>query len=230
MLSHTTAAQVWGAPVDGTDPVHLTVTDRRRTIHVRGARIHVTTDLVDLRPVVRAGLRVTNPVRVLCDVGAADPTIVSTVLHHFFVTGVVPPDAAWTALDRHARRGRAGIGPLRAALDAYPLGHKPPDSVLEETFARLLRRHRLPPATFHAVLRGWEVDFHVDGTRVVIECDGWSSHGLDREQFERDRRKDAELRAAGYVVCRYSWLQITRQERWVAENLRQVLQQVGAIG
>ncbi len=74
------------------------------------------------------------------------------------------------------------------------------------------------------MLLGWEVDFHVDGTPVIVECDGWSSHGLDRDQFERDRRKDAELRAAGYVVCRYSWLQITRQPTWTANNLRQVLE------
>ena len=65
---------------------------------------------------------------------------------------------------------------------------------------------------------------------VVIECDGWSSHGLDREQFERDRRKDAELRAAGHVVCRYSWLQITRQARWTADNLRQVLERANDRG
>jgi very-short-patch-repair endonuclease len=63
---------------------------------------------------------------------------------------------------------------------------------------------------------------------VVVECDGWSSHGLDREQFERDRRKDADLHAAGFVVCRYSWRQITREPRWVAANLRTVLATWGA--
>jgi very-short-patch-repair endonuclease len=77
--------------------------------------------------------------------------------------------------------------------------------------------------TFHAVVAGWEVDFLVDVSPVVVETDGWSSHGLDREQFERDRRKDADLRAAGFVVCRYSWTQVTRQSRWLADNLRAVL-------
>jgi hypothetical protein len=56
---------------------------------------------------------------------------VTPTLHHFFVSGRVFPDAARSALDRHSRPGRNGLGPLRAALDAYPLGSKPPDSVLE---------------------------------------------------------------------------------------------------
>jgi hypothetical protein len=31
--------------------------------------------------------------------------------------------------------------------------------------ARLLTRHSLPHATFHATVAGWEVDFLVDRTR-----------------------------------------------------------------
>jgi very-short-patch-repair endonuclease len=188
-----------------------------------GVVVHRTGDPRDLRPIRWNGIRVTSPLRVLCDLGAADPVAVTPTLRHFFVTGRVLPDAARSVLDRHSRQGRRGLGALRAALDDYPLGNKPPDSVLEETFARLARRYKLPAMTFHAVVEGWEVDFHVNDTPVVIETDGWSTHGLDREQFERDRRKDAELRAVGYVVCRYSWTQVTRQSRWVADNLRDVL-------
>ena len=35
--------------------------------------------------------------------------------------------------------------------------------------ARLLADHGLPPATFHVRLAGFEVDFLVDGTPVVLE-------------------------------------------------------------
>ena len=59
--------------------------------------------------------------------------------------------------------------------------------------AELLRSHDLPPATFHAVVLGHEVDFAIVELRIVLECDGWEVHGRDREQFERDRARDAEM-------------------------------------
>jgi very-short-patch-repair endonuclease len=220
VVSHTSAAHVWGVPICGDDPVHLIVPQRNRSVRLEGVVVHSPRDLVDLRPVPRNGLPVTNPLRVACDVGAVAPDAVTTVLEHLFIRGVVRPDAVRATLARHSRQGRDGLGALRAALDAYPLGNKPPDSVLEPAMARLLTQHALPAATFHAFVAGWEVDFLVDRTPVVIECDGWSTHGLDREQFERDRRKDAELRARGYVVCRYTWRHITRRPRWTADNLR----------
>jgi very-short-patch-repair endonuclease len=222
LASHTTGAHVWGAPVDGANPVHLLV-GLTRSVRRSGVVLHRTTDALDLRPVLWHGIRVTNPLRVLCDVGAVDPEAVTPTLQHFFITGRVLPDAARNALERHSRKGRNGLGALRAALDDYPLGNKPPDSVLEATFGRLARDHRLPAMTFHARVEGWEVDFLVDDTPVVVETDGWSTHGLDREQFERDRRKDADLRAAGYIVCRYTWTQVTRQPRWVADTLWEVI-------
>ncbi len=223
LVSHTSAAHVWGVDACTASPVHVTLTDRSRSVRLPGVVAHRPVDLVDMRPVVRHGISVTNPLRILCDLGAVAPALVSHALEHFLIAGTVRPDAVRSALERHARPGRNGVEPLRSALAAYPFGHKPPDSVLEPAMARLAARHSLPPMTFHARICGWEVDFHVDRTPVVVECDGWSSHGLDRQQFERDRRKDADLHAAGLVVCRYSWQQITRQPRWVAANLRTVL-------
>jgi very-short-patch-repair endonuclease len=223
IVSHATAAHVWDERIDRAIPVHVTLTDHRRTLRLPDVVAHHTTDAVDLRPVMRRGIPISNPLRVLCDVGATEPTLVATVLERFMISGYVRPDSARAALDRHAKRGRDGIRALRAALDAYPLGNKPPDSVLEPAMARLVERFHLPTMTFHQVVRGWEVDFRVDDTPVIVECDGWSTHGLDRDQFERDRRKDAELRAAGYLVCRYTWQQVTKQPRNVADNLSAVL-------
>jgi very-short-patch-repair endonuclease len=49
------------------------------------------------------------------------------------------------------------------------------------------------------------------GDRLVIELDGWEFH-KSREDFERDRRRDAQLAALGYRVLRFSYRQVTR--RW----------------
>ena len=127
------------------------------------------------------------------------------------------------AIARHGRRGRHGIGALRAAYDAWAIGEKPPDSELELVMAQLLHERGLPPAVFHPIVLGFELDFAYLDQQVALECDGWESHGLDREQFERDLERDAALTAAGWVVLRFSWLRITRRPAWVADTIRRTL-------
>ena len=97
------------------------------------------------------------------------------------------------AIARHSRRGRPGVPALRAALAEWVLDGKPVDSILEPAMRRLLADHGLPPAEFHPVIAGYEVDFRIIDSPIVLECDGWSTHGLDKVQFERDRTRDAEL-------------------------------------
>ena len=69
------------------------------------------------------------------------------------------------------------------------------------------------------------MNFAILRERVVLECDGWTSHGLDREQFERDRRRDGALAAGGWIVLRFTWAQITHRPSWVADAIRRTLAQ-----
>jgi very-short-patch-repair endonuclease len=73
---------------------------------------------------------------------------------------------------------------------------------------------------FHATVAGYEVDFLVVGAKVVVECDGWQWHGLDRDQFEFDRARDAQLLAAGYVTVRVTWRQLRAEPARVAQRIR----------
>ena len=81
----------------------------------------------------------------------------------------------------------------------------------------------LPSMLFHAIVIGYEVDFQIDGTQVILECDGWGSHGLDRDQFEFDRIRNAELVAAGYIMVHFTWRRLRDDPAWVASKIRQVL-------
>ena len=111
-------------------------------------------------------------------------------------------------------------------LAGWELGDKPPDSVLEPALARVLLRHGLPTAVFHRRVRAggrvFEVDFAYPELRIVIEVDGWQHHGR-RDAFERDRARDAALVAAGWVVLRFTWLQVTRRPAWVAAQIAATL-------
>jgi very-short-patch-repair endonuclease len=88
----------------------------------------------------------------------------------------------------------------------------------------LLRAHDLPQAVFHPRILGHEVDFAYLEDKVILECDGWANHGLDRQQFERDRERDQILIAAGWTILRFTWAQITRRPTSVAQSIRRVLE------
>jgi hypothetical protein len=146
--------------------------------------VHRPRDLKDLTPVLRQNIRTTNVLRLLCDLGAVDPTAVSNAVGHVVTTRLASPVALRAAIDRHSCRGRHGVPAFRAALEEWVIDGKPVDDVLETAMHRLLQDHHLPPAEFHARLAGYEVDFWIIGSPVVLECDGWEFHAKTRAQQE----------------------------------------------
>lgn len=223
IASHRSAAHLWGVGGLANAPVDVTFLDRNRSLTLPGVHVHTPTDLGDLRPVRRSGIPATNPLRVLVDLGQVAPDAVPTALERFLLDGVVSRRAVQQVVARHGRRGRHGITALRGALDLWAIDDKPPDSVLELHMSRLLAQHLLPKATFHLRVLGYEGDFAIPNAGLILECDGWDAHGRDRNQFERDRARDVELVAAGWVVQRFTWIQITRRPAWVASMIAKAL-------
>lgn len=223
MASHKSAAFLWGADVVGVEPIDVLRPDRRAVVHLQSVRIHRPFDTLDLHVQEVHGVPVSNPLRTLLDLGAVDRWAVDRALQTFVIKGLVTPQSVDNALMRHSERGRHGMVALRTALHRLVLTERPPDSVLEEQMARLARRFGLPHMQFHARLAGYEVDFLVTGTRLYIECEGWTYHGLDKEQFEFDRIRAAQLLANGYVGLRFTWAQIMRRPEFVARQITESL-------
>ena len=61
----------------------------------------------------------------------------------------------------------------------------------------------------------------------LITVSRWKTDGHEdhahRAAFEEDRRRDQLLAAAGWRVVRFTWRQVVREPRVVAEILRRVL-------
>ena len=221
--SHRSAAYLWGAERPEDDPIDVMLPVRTRHVTLPDMVIHRPRDRGDLRSVMRSKIPCARPVRVLCDLGAVDDQGVYDALEQILATKVISAKAVRAALKRHEKRGRDGTTALRAALDRWRLHERVPPTVLESKMAAVMDSEGLPTATFHARVEGYEVDFLVDGTPVVIECDGYGAHGLDRDQFEFDRVRNAELLAAGYPVVHVTWLQLTNAPVATASRIRSVI-------
>jgi very-short-patch-repair endonuclease len=58
--------------------------------------------------------------------------------------------------------------------------------------------------------------------RIVIECDGFETHG-GRDAFVRDLVRFTELVSAGWRPLRFTWEQVMFNPEWVLERVRDVL-------
>ncbi len=128
--------------------------------------------------------------------------------------------AVEATLERSA--GRAGAHALRAIIDRHLAGTTFTRSVLEERFLRLCRESALPVPQVNARVESYEVDFLWKARRVIVEVDGYATHGT-RAAFERDRARDIELRLAGFTVLRFTYRQVTERPAWVAAQVKRAL-------
>jgi very-short-patch-repair endonuclease len=71
-------------------------------------------------------------------------------------------------------------------------------------------------------LNGYETDFHWPQAKLVVEVDGWEYHE-ERAQFEEDRRRGLDHRAAGWEVIRVSAWQVFSEQGRVAAAVRSAL-------
>ena len=202
-LSHSSAGELWGmlrvrrppspAAVD-VDP-HVTVTSeagRRRP----GIVIHRSRTLVPSEVTLRLNIPVTTPSRTLVD------------LRRTF------PRSQFAAALREAEFLKL---PIHQSLQ--PDGTR---SELESRFLALARRHRLPRPEANVRVGSFTVDFMWPAERLIVEVDGWASHGT-RTAFEDDRARDLKLTLLGYEVVRFTWRQLREDHAAVAVALRELL-------
>ncbi len=87
---------------------------------------------------------------------------------------------------------------------------------------RHLRAAGLPQPLANVMLCGHLADFLWADQKLIVEVDGYLTHG-NRQAFEADRRRDQRYIAAGYVVVRITWWQLQRQPLAVIATIAQAL-------
>jgi hypothetical protein len=121
-------------------------------------------------------------------------------------------------------RGRHGSSALREALASHMPELARTYSVLEQRFLTLCESSGIGLPQVNVEVDGIVVDAVWRRARVAVELDGYQAHGRP-ERMERDRGRELALRAAGYVVLRYTWRQVTEQPERVVADLRAALAQ-----
>jgi hypothetical protein len=171
-LSHRAAAELWRMlpPKDGAVDASVPVPGGRKP--QRGIRLHRSPSLPSAT-MRRHGIAVTNPARTIRDLRRI-------------------------AASQEVEAAIAQAEVLRLPIDLHRgFLHEPTRSRLERAFLRLCRRHGLPKPEVNVRLGPYRPDFLWRDLRLVVETDGWQTHGT-RSAFEADRARDARLLTMGF--------------------------------
>ena len=208
VLSHRSAAALWG----------IRPTARRRVEVTTAKRLHPRKDLhphcAVLPPdeiTTHEGIPVTTPARTLLDLAAVVPrNQLDRALNEAEIRRLQGPAEL---LDRHpAARGTKALRTL--LLDARR-SHRAPS---EAEFLDFVRAHDLPLPETNVIVEGYEADALWRGAKLIVELDGFATHGT-RRAFVRDRRRDLTLTARGWRSVRVTDDQLARPADLAAELL-----------
>lgn len=223
LLSHQTAAALWGIRGYSGGAIHVTVP--HKSTSTKRIRRHFSLVPED-EQAVHEGVPVTSVHRTIFELAATASVddVVAMIKEAEYLNRwdrLSLPDL----LERYP--GKRGSRKVRFALDR--ITEEAPGrqrSKLEERFAPFLRRHRLPLPRFNDwILLGpkrYRVDCHWPNFRQIVELDGWEGHST-RSAFQDDRARDRALHAAGYSVVRLTWKQLEVEPAAVASDLRRLL-------
>jgi hypothetical protein len=202
VLSHRTAAAQWG--LLRTDQTRIDVTAPRGRHGAPGIRLHRSRCLDAQDTTHCQGIPTTTVSRTLLDLaGTARPSELERALAQAERLQLYDHRAIQATIARN--NGHRGTHVLTQATTRKPKWTR---NEWEAEFLALIRKAGLPePETnepFHAPDHGHcEPDYHWPEHRVIVEIDGFETHGT-RAAFHADRAKDAALTASGQRVLRFT--------------------------
>jgi very-short-patch-repair endonuclease len=194
VLSHRSAGALYALVADDRGTVHVTI-PRTTPVRQPGITAHRSSS-VFLDAQTRHAIPVTTVPRTLRDLKRT-------------VTTDEWNDAVEQA---EIKRIPTGLPPLRTR------------SKLERQLKAICRRHRLPPPQTNVRIGHYLVDALWRRERLIVEVDGWHTHGT-HTAFVEDRQRDRWLHARRWRVARFTYDEVFDEPARVAAELRVLLAQ-----
>jgi Transcriptional regulator, AbiEi antitoxin len=217
LISHVSAAWLWGLLRQRPSVIHVTAPTRRRgksPLSIHHAR------LVDEDRSFLDGIPVTSLPRTLLDLAAMLPAHrLRRSIERSEELGLFDLRPVDSLLARAG--GHPGVGRLRRALAIYrPLPFT--RSGLERRFLELVGEAGLPtPSTGFNEL-GYELDVYWREERFAVELDVYETHG-SREAFESDRLRQENLKLGGIEMIRVTGPRLDSEPAEVIERVAVLL-------
>jgi very-short-patch-repair endonuclease len=200
VLSHRSAAALWG--IRPTSRAHIEVTAAHRVRRRPGLHPHCAVLPAD-EVTRRDNIPVTTAPRTLLDLAAVIPrNQLDRALNEAEIRRLPGPHPL---LERYP--GQRGTATLRALLLDARRAHRSPT---EAEFLDFVRAHGLPLPETNSIVEGHECDAVWRDARLIVELDGFATHGTQRA-FRRDRARDRRLTAAGWRTMRVTSPDLTTQ-------------------
>jgi very-short-patch-repair endonuclease len=218
VLSHRSAAALWGFAGDGPLPEISVSRDVRRT----GIRAHHRSQSIETSTELR--IPTTTPIQTLTDLASVLGRVeLERAINEADKLELIRWDqiAAVVAVPLTA----PGAARLRDALARHTL--QLTDSELERRFLPIARRAGLPEPLTQQRLDGYRVDFYWPDLRLVVETDGLRYHRTPATQA-RDARRDQVHLAAGRTPLRFTHSQVAYEAAEVERTLRAVVARLRA--
>lgn len=207
VLSHWSAAALWGIPGFDAGDVHVSRLRARTSRPTRTGWIHEPRSLPAHHLTRFRDLPVTTPSRTIFDLaGVASPGRVERAMETAWSRRLVSGKTLHAMLPELAERGRTGITLMRLLLAERAVDYRPMDSGTEVRAKAVLADAGIRGFDHQVDLgddEDWlgRVDLVDRERRIVLEIDSELYHGalIDKRA---DEERAARLEAAGYLVVR----------------------------
>jgi predicted transcriptional regulator of viral defense system len=221
VLSHSSAAALHGIRPSASAKIEVTV-PRPASYGPTGVQTHERLALTPADVTLREAIPCVSAARALLDLAERlDDDVVASACTRAEQLKMFDGRAIDELLERnHGARGTARLRRVTNELDPRTAHTR---QELERRFLLLCRSSGLPAPLVNASIalddHTFVPDFLWPAQRLIAETDGYQTHGT-REAFERDRRRDQLLDAAGYRTLRFTWRQLRDEPDRVAQTLR----------
>jgi very-short-patch-repair endonuclease len=218
LLSHGTAAALWGIREEREHTIHVTVPRDTYRGQRPGITPHRRSTLTPGDICRHLHIPVTAPVRTLLDIAPAlPPNELEAAINEADKRDRCDPDCLREALDEHP--GIPGVAKLRRLLDRGSF--RLTDSDLERRFLRIARRAGIPMPETQQQVNGYRVDFYWPELGLIVETDGLRYHRTSAQQTN-DRIRDQRHTSAGLTVLRFTHAQVRYEPVHVQTTLETV--------